>query len=444
MFIRSVFKGVLSLVMAVPATACLSIDQKTPVTPFGSECQFDRYRLNADHTPYPEKDIYEATRSAFENETTPRPLLFLSGGSLNGAFGAGVLEGWAYKRGGNLPDFSVVTGVSTGALLSLAAFANTPAAAREGYEIDHESEAINLLINYNGRSLTAANYLEALEAGGISDLGPLKQSVRLILHDPRYNMLDRIIERARTGRKLYTGVVDLDTGEAVALDMSEMALRIGQYPIGSQARGHYTDCFIRAVAASSSVPMAARPITIDNRLYIDGGARFLIFTDKIGPIIQPQPVRTGDPNYQPEPLPKRQIYMVINGRQKITPECQKVDPQQCSEGYDMWTETGEREDWNLVELALRSIDILKTQVKEFSAQAVNIRAEQDPNSHLNPIKINEEDGEHVFVYEGVARTCNEWRKIDKQVDGSLQFHKRYMRCMIDLGKRRVLTNQDWY
>jgi len=62
-----------------------------------------------------------------------------------------------------------------------------------------------------------------LKAGGIADLTPLKRSVHAILHDPEFQMMDKIIEKSRRGGKLYTGVVDLDTGEAVAFDMSDMA-----------------------------------------------------------------------------------------------------------------------------------------------------------------------------------------------------------------------------
>jgi hypothetical protein len=49
-------------------------------------------------------------------EATDKPLtlLSLSGGGANGAYGAGVIVGWT--KAGQRPEFSVVTGVSTGAL----------------------------------------------------------------------------------------------------------------------------------------------------------------------------------------------------------------------------------------------------------------------------------------------------------------------------------------
>jgi predicted acylesterase/phospholipase RssA len=44
-------------------------------------------------------------------------LLSLSGGGQNGAFGAGFLNGW--RESGRRPQFDVVGGVSTGALLAM-------------------------------------------------------------------------------------------------------------------------------------------------------------------------------------------------------------------------------------------------------------------------------------------------------------------------------------
>ncbi len=46
--------------------------------------------------------------------------LALSGGGQEGAFGAGLLNGWSQR--GTRPEFEVVTGVSTGALIAPFAF----------------------------------------------------------------------------------------------------------------------------------------------------------------------------------------------------------------------------------------------------------------------------------------------------------------------------------
>ena len=53
----------------------------------------------------------------------PISMLALSGGGEHGAFGAGLLSGWS--ESGHRPTFDIVTGVSTGALMSPFAFLGT-------------------------------------------------------------------------------------------------------------------------------------------------------------------------------------------------------------------------------------------------------------------------------------------------------------------------------
>jgi hypothetical protein len=65
------------------------------------------------------------TRLAEHRQKTPgKPItlrgLALSGGGSHGAYGAGVLIGWT--DAGTHPEFDVVTGISTGALMATAAF----------------------------------------------------------------------------------------------------------------------------------------------------------------------------------------------------------------------------------------------------------------------------------------------------------------------------------
>src|SRR5262245_61862160 len=45
----------------------------------------------------------------------PLTILAMSGGGANGAYGAGVIVGWTHARQPR-PEFTIVTGVSTGAL----------------------------------------------------------------------------------------------------------------------------------------------------------------------------------------------------------------------------------------------------------------------------------------------------------------------------------------
>jgi len=69
----------------------------------------------------------------------PGPLsyLALSGGGGDGAYGAGVLNGWS--AAGTRPEFSAVSGVSTGALIAPFAFLGPAydATLREVYTSGH-------------------------------------------------------------------------------------------------------------------------------------------------------------------------------------------------------------------------------------------------------------------------------------------------------------------
>lgn len=501
-------------------TACA---HKTPITDGDKSafCNFERYTVNLDHRNNLKKNLVGLKSlntvlsegfSSTDPDAIPKDdMLFISGGSLNGAFGAGVLDGWSKKRGktsskpkhinsenpqenyGNLPDFSVVTGVSTGALLSLAAFANKPDAAIDGYIVESESQAIEAFVrrDENGKIGKSA-YITALRKGALADISPLKDTTYQIA--AKHGLFSDIAIRGFENRKLYAGVVDVDTGEAVALDMTAMAIKIynldpnfkfdkGETIRGLKKRapkiGHYVDCFTSAIAASSSVPLAARPIAIDNRLYIDGGARFLVFGDVIGPIIDPNVKFKSSAREKPIDL-----YMLINGDQKITPKCGKVDCPDDLTGYNFWDVNGARDDWNVLSLVERTVDVLKTQVGEFSEAEIRFRAfelylkrqgidiyelfeaggpsfgttgfvrpegitsqEEDifeayvnnkDNYFLKTLKIETETLEHKFE----GKTCTEWRKHDEKMDRNLQFHLTYMRCMIDAGQT-VMEKEGW-
>ena len=492
------YKLVIFLIIAIWLSGCA---HKTPVTD-GIEnkfCNFQRYHLNLDHRNGPSatstniRSLNDVLREGFRPDSkNPIPkddMLFLSGGSLNGAFGAGVLKGWSEKENG-LPDFSVVTGVSTGAILSLAAFTNIPQAAIDGYDVESETQAITPFVrrDKNGK-LKKSSYLTALRKGALADIAPLKDTIYRI--SAEHGVIPAIAKRSYENRLLLTGVVDIDTGEAIALDMTAMARKIYELnpafkfdkteTIEDLTRrapeiGRFVNCFTSAIVASSSVPLAARPIAIDNRLYIDGGARFLVFSDVIGPIIDPSVAfKTAEAEASIE------LYMIINGDQQISAKCGKVNCPDDLNEYDYWDVRGARDDWNVLGLVERTVDVLKTQVGEFSEAEIRLRAfelflkrkgvslddvlagfgangftglqsftntqqtlivesfeNNFENYGLNSLKIEPETLRHIYQ----GKTCTQWREYDEKTDRNLQFHVNYMRCLIDAGKMTI-KNEGW-
>jgi hypothetical protein len=63
-------------------------------------------------------------RTLQDQRARPLDILEISGGGPYGAFGSGVLVGWAET--GTRPKFDIVTGISAGALLSTFAFLGEP------------------------------------------------------------------------------------------------------------------------------------------------------------------------------------------------------------------------------------------------------------------------------------------------------------------------------
>ena len=77
----------------------------------------------------------------------------------------------------------------------------------------------------------------------------------------------------------------IDGGTTVALDLTELAHRysLAQDP---RERTRLQGCYADAIVASSSAPLAALPVLIDNRMYVDGGARFGLFSDEIDRVFE--------------------------------------------------------------------------------------------------------------------------------------------------------------
>jgi hypothetical protein len=109
------------------------------------------------------------------------PWLAISGGGSDGAFGAGVLTGWT--ESGTRPEFTVVTGVSIGALIAPFAFL--------GPRYDEE-------VHKNFTTIGAADIFEdRVTRDSLFDFWPLK---RLVEHRVTAKLLSEIAAEHARGR----------------------------------------------------------------------------------------------------------------------------------------------------------------------------------------------------------------------------------------------------
>ena len=197
--------------------------------------------------------------------TAPPPaldLLGVSGGGENGAFGAGLLNGWT-ERGGR-PIFFLVTGISTGALSAPFAFLGSAWDAKlKGVYTD-----ITLADVMEQRGLTAAIWDD-----GMADNSPLLRTISRYFDEA---MMAEIARAYGSGRLLLIGTSDLDAQMPVIWNIGAIA--------GS---GHpkALDTMRRILLASAAIPGAFSPVLFDvtldgqplQELHVDGGAFAQVF-----------------------------------------------------------------------------------------------------------------------------------------------------------------------
>jgi len=121
--------------------------------------------------------ISEALTTSGPSRASRQPaILALSGGSLHGAFGAGFLDGWrSTTPDQRLPEFDVVTGISTGSILSTFAFVGDTERGVERYSITNESELLTPIArNRSDGSMSPFELVRVLRRGAVADLSPLR------------------------------------------------------------------------------------------------------------------------------------------------------------------------------------------------------------------------------------------------------------------------------
>ena len=175
-------------------------------------------------------------------------IVTLSGGGEDGAFGAGVMNGWS-ARGGR-PRFDVVTGVSTGTLMAPFVFL--------GPRYDPLLRAI--YTGHGGDELVRSRGLPGFLGTSLNDPGPMR---RLIAAYVTSELVARVAEAHGNGRRLFAVTSNLDTGRADVWNMGRIA-RAGQ-----------VDLFRAVLLASASIPGFFPPVTLRagnvREAHVDGG-----------------------------------------------------------------------------------------------------------------------------------------------------------------------------
>jgi predicted acylesterase/phospholipase RssA len=214
--------------------------------------------------------------------TEPGPWLILTSGGEDGAFGAGLLSG--LSASGKRPDYSVVTGVSTGALMAPFAFAGPryDDALRDAYT-----------------KITSADIFEiGATRESFVDTWPLKD---FIAKEITPALMADIAAQYRAGRRLFVITTDLDAERSVVWNMGAIAARGGEPAL---------NLFRTVLLASSSIPGAFPPVLIDvesngkrfAEMHVDGGVGGQFF-------VAPAALMAATADYR---LPATELYIVVD------------------------------------------------------------------------------------------------------------------------------------
>jgi predicted acylesterase/phospholipase RssA len=227
--------------------------------------------------------------------------LAVSGGGDNGAFGAGLLIGWTER--GDRPEFKLVTGVSTGALIAPFAFLGS---SYDGV-LRHVYTEVDQSDIFESRSVLTAVFNDALK-----DTTPL---FKLVSHYVDDQMLAAIAREYRKGRLLLIGTTDLDAQRPVIWNIGAIA---------TSGRPGAVDLLRKILLASAAIPAAFPPVLIDvevdgkpyQEMHVDGGAIAQTF-------LYP-PTLTAGLDLRSGPLAReRHAYVIRNGR--LDPEWASTD-----------------------------------------------------------------------------------------------------------------------
>ncbi len=229
-------------------------------------------------------------------------VLSLSGGGSFGAFSAGVLCGWTAR--GDRPEFDVVTGISTGALIAPFAFLG-PA---------YDGQLKDFYTTLEARDLYKMKPVRGLFGEALADNAPLAREVDRFLTP---QLVCELAREHQKGRRLYVGTTAAESKRFVVWDLGAIACR---------GRPEDRHLIKQVLLGSSAIPGVFPPqhIAVDvdgacvTERHVDGGVSQALF---VMPPYTPPEYRSKEPNAD---LAGANLYLVVAG--KLYADVEKIKP----------------------------------------------------------------------------------------------------------------------
>ncbi|KQO69453.1 alpha/beta hydrolase [Methylobacterium sp. Leaf102] len=283
-------RGVLALLLAGQLGACGSTPRVSYTASEAAAATVPGMDLSVRAYADASETTFTEMAARPENKKVPFAYLALSGGGGDGAYGAGILNGWT--ESGKRPEFSLVSGVSTGALIAPFAF------------VGPEYDAVLKDIYTSGVASTlvqSPSVANVLFGSGLFGDGRLRDLVRRYVTP---DLLAAIATQHAKGRRLLVVTTNLDSQRAVIWNMGAIATNGGPTAL---------DLFSDVLTASASIPAVFPPQLLDvqaegrafQEMHVDGSVVTPVFT-------LPQSFLLRDGRFKAGA--KSDIYVIINGR----------------------------------------------------------------------------------------------------------------------------------
>jgi predicted acylesterase/phospholipase RssA len=222
----------------------------------------------------------------------PAHFLAISGGGENGAYGAGLLNGWT--EAGDRPVFNLVTGVSTGALSAPFAFL--------GSAYDQQLKDVYTTITAKD-VLEARGIFAAIWNDAMADNAPLQNLVAKYVNE---DLLAEIAAAHKKGRNLLIGTTNLDARRGVIWDIGKIA---------EYGTPEALELVRKILVASAAIPGAFPPMMFEveangkryQEMHVDGGASAQVF-------VYPARLHVAELSEEVGIERERHMYVIRNGR----------------------------------------------------------------------------------------------------------------------------------